>query len=544
MKAALLLSLAALVSCTVLRTPVATRGWDVVGPAPRGMEIPVMISLKKDTTELSRRLEVASTPGTPMYREWLSMEEERAVTKIADAKPVLAFFAQNKIPVIQEHDVITATMTVLQVETVFQTRVTMHKSASNGMMWHRAGELHAPADFVAVVAGVYGLHDWPLPPARNSTRLTRQDGNEYPIGPSDIRKRYQVPNGVRGDKDTAIRQAVAEFQGQFMDTDDLTSFFQQYVPFAQSGDENVYAYRGNKQTGYGVEALLDIQYIMGNAPGVLTEFWALRNFDFCSDLKVWATQILTDKNPPLVFSVSYGLQSDVPSFCSNYEDIDTDFQRIAARGISVIFASGDSGSGWDGEQLWPSWPSISPWVTSVGATCFTNMSFTQEQTTEQFGTGSGFSGLSAVPSYQAAAVQKFMQSQQGQLPPDNVWKTYKGTFGRGTADVSALGEGYNVVVQGSTYGVGGTSASTPTFSSLISLINTQLHRQGKKPMGFLNPWIYKNPQMFTDVVLGDDKLDRNGDPVPYGFNAVPGWDPPTGFGTPIYPAMLAAALRG
>lgn len=540
MKAALVVSLLALASASLLRSPAPIRGWDVVGPAPKAMPISVKISLKKDTSALSRHLEMASTPGTPMFREWLSMEQEHLITKIADATPVLKFFKAHQIPVLHENDVISATMTVEQIEAVFQTKVAMHKSSAHGMMWHRAGDIHAPEEFVSVVNGVYGLHDFPLPPPRNNTR---QDMNAFPIGPADIRKRYMVPSTTRGDKNANVRQAVAEFQGQFMDTDDLDSFFQQYVPFAQSGDEKVYAYRGNKQTGYGVEALLDIQYIMGNAPGVLTEFWALRSFDFCQDLKVWLQQILNDAKPPLVFSVSYGLQSDVPSFCSNYQDIDTDFQRVAARGISVIFASGDSGSGWDGEQLWPSWPAISPYVTSVGATCFTNMSFTEERTTEQFGTGSGFSGLDPVQTWQASAVQRFINAQSSQLPPANIWKTYNGNFGRGTADVSALGEGYNVVVQGSTYGVGGTSASTPTFSALISLINTELVRKGKKPMGFLNPWIYANPQAFMDVVLGDDKIDRNGDPVPYGFNAVPGWDPPTGLGTPNYPAMLQAAMK-
>merc|ERR1711881_563489 len=108
-----------------------------------------------------------------------------------------------------------------------------------------------------------------------------------------------------------------------------------------------------------------------------------------------------------VMSVSYGLQSDVTTFCTNYQDIDQDLQRIAARGVSVIFASGDSGSGWDGENIWPSWPAISPYVTSVAATCFTNRSMAEEQATLQFGSGSGFSALAAVPDYQKQAVAQY-----------------------------------------------------------------------------------------------------------------------------------------
>ncbi len=35
----------------------------------------------------------------------------------------------------------------------------------------------------------------------------------------------------------------------------------------------VYAFHGNPGDGDGIEAQLDIQYIMGVAPGILTEFY-------------------------------------------------------------------------------------------------------------------------------------------------------------------------------------------------------------------------------------------------------------------------------
>ena len=37
---------------------------------------------------------------------------------------------------------------------------------------------------------------------------------------------------------------------------------------------------GNGQSGQ-VEASLDIQYIMGLAPGIKTEFWFYKSMDFC-----------------------------------------------------------------------------------------------------------------------------------------------------------------------------------------------------------------------------------------------------------------------
>merc|ERR1712060_954772 len=57
-------------------------------------------------------------------------------------------------------------------------------------------------------------------------------------------------------------------------------------------------------------------------------------------------------------------------------------------------------------------------------------------------------------------------------------------------------------------------------------------------MGFLNPFIYKNPQAFNDVEHG---VNNGGGP--HGFTAVKGWDAATGYGTPNFPKLKEAALK-
>merc|ERR1712183_1109122 len=105
---------------------------------------------------------------------------------------------------------------------------------------------------------------------------------------------------------------------------------------------------GDKGTGPGGdEAELDVQYIMGNTPGLKTEFWYWGGMDFCADLKSWTTSILDEDNAPLVHSVSYGYQGDLSGMgckSAHVQDVDTNFQKLAAKGITIIFASGDSGS--------------------------------------------------------------------------------------------------------------------------------------------------------------------------------------------------------
>jgi len=75
---------------------------------------------------------------------------------------------------------------------------------------------------------------------------------------------------------------------------------------------------------------------------------------------------------------------------------------------------------------------------------------------------------------------------------------------------------------------------------------------GKRPLGFLNPWIYSTAKNggLTDIVdgrsigcLGEDLNSEISAPfVPYAsWNATPGWDPVTGFGTPFFPKLVELA---
>jgi hypothetical protein len=374
------------------------------------------------------------------------------------------------------------------------------------------------------------------------------------------------------------------------------------------------------------------------------EFWGFEGQDFCLDLKSFVMKILSTAEPPLVFSISYGWQgplTQIQCASGNAADVDIDLSAIAARGISVIISSGDSGSAeidngppppppplpaqcrsptagsqWNGQgekinardadeccvqalengyaywtfvhknffshtcqgfksvngsspekkatsggggppvppppppppntriKLYPSWPASSPWVTAVGATRFINQDPTGksgEMATDQFGSGGGFSSMfpqSPNATWQISAVKGYLSSDKDIPPP--------GTYdpnGRGTPDVSALGEGFQVLVNSRLQSVGGTSASAPTFAAIISLLNDARMQAGKPALGFLNPWIYANADMFTDVVTGSNKIGRSGQAFKYGWDCLPGWDAATGFGTPIFSKMLAAAMK-
>lgn len=87
--------------------------------------------------------------------------------------------------------------------------------------------------------------------------------------------------------------------------------------------------------------------------------------------------------------------------------------------------------------------------------------------------------------------------------------------------------------------VGGTSASSPTFAAVIALVNDALLAKGKKPLGFLNPWIYGGAyKALTDITSGSS-IGCNSS----GFPAQKGWDAVTGWGTPVRYALQVYRLR-
>lgn len=194
-------------------------------------------------------------------------------------------------------------------------------------------------------------------------------------------------------------------------------------------------------------------------------------------------------------------------------------------------------------RLWPSWPASSPWVTAVGATTFAGAKVgAPEVATTQFGSGGGFSREwdRTHATWQEAAVSSYLHAPGVAPPPSGMFPAH----GRATPDVSALGEGYQVVDGRKIQSIGGTSASAPLVASMISLLNEARLQAGKPPMGFVNPFLYRcaSKGCFTDVTVGTNAIDRTGAPLKAGWNATKGWDPVTGLGSPRFDKLLEAAL--
>jgi tripeptidyl-peptidase-1 len=202
--------------------------------------------------------------------------------------------------------------------------------------------------------------------------------------------------------------------------------------------------------------------------------------------------------------------------------MNTEIMALGTRGVSVIFASGDSG--YVKEQKFGS---SSPYVTSVGGVFDGEMGDDGLQVDDK-STG-GFSSLSTnnIQPWQTAAVASYMKTK-GARPRFNASR-------RCSPDLAIFDLNYQVIQGGRNTALDGTSCAAPVLAGMISLINDARMAAGQPPLGFLNYFLYKHADAFLDITKGG-----NG-----GFDAVVGYDPASGlgtFGTDTFAKLLAAAV--
>ena len=120
------------------------------------------------------------------------------------------------------------------VSNLLNTTFRQLSNTATGQRVVRATELTIPAEVEGAVASVFGLHGLPLPPRRQPTRwgaeasaahrrLQGQGAQPANVTPAVIAEVYKI-SGVKVDRKSANKQAVAEFQGQTMNETDLATY--------------------------------------------------------------------------------------------------------------------------------------------------------------------------------------------------------------------------------------------------------------------------------------------------------------------------------
>jgi tripeptidyl-peptidase-1 len=522
-------------------------GWTVGGPADRDASIELTFAVRQQgLQELHNTLMRVSDPRSTSYGEHLSNEEVHDLTapKPEHLATVIDFLKRHGVEgkrATPNGDLITATVSFAAAEKMLSTRY-VQLTHSTGASVKRAlsgyslpAEVAAAIDFVSPTGHIPGVGQ----PIR-TVRSSKDNGTISNNQPKSLRQLYSIGSAVG--KAAGNKQAVTAFLKQFYSASDLQDFWKQYCDGIECG-KGLPTLVGDATTGSpGVESMLDIEYITGVGGAIDTEFWGFsgtspdnkENEPFMKWLaKVSST---SDADIPKLFSTSYG-EAESSWSPAAATRLNAEFMKAGARGISLLYASGDSGASCKSGKFTPNMPASSPYVTAVGGTAPAS-GFPSPTSEEAIGLSSGgFSNYWATPEWQKEAVAAYLK-QPG--VPSSSERGYN-TSGRGFPDIAAQATDFCVTPFGC--GVAGTSCASPTAAGVIGLLNDLRLQNGKATLGFLNPFLYQNADSLFDVTEGSSTgcgfLSK-------GWPAMKGWDAVTGLGTPNYEKLAKAvsALPG
>ena len=316
----------------------------------RNAQFTFTISVRQQNLQLLKQQALAiSSPGSGQYGKFMSEAAIRTLTepRDEDRRVVTQWLAENGVAHHVENELIVVSTDVAHVEALLRTEIIEVSHADLGKKLIIRGEYALPDEVRPAIATIFGLRGLPLPRKPAIELGFLPDETVEKVTPSVLASTYSI-SGVSVQRGSKYAQAVAEFQKQYMNATDLATYFSKEVPSAQPGDETVSKYVGVPyQEGASLEAELDVQFMMGVSPGVATEFWEWPSMDFCSDLLNFTDTLL--RSQVSVMSISYGWQGSLSYIgCGDAEvdTIDSNWAKLAAKGVSVMIASGDSGSGY------------------------------------------------------------------------------------------------------------------------------------------------------------------------------------------------------
>ncbi|KAH8881226.1 subtilisin-like protein [Thozetella sp. PMI_491] len=568
--------LAAAVSARVMdKLPGVPPGWKEIKPALSNEPISLRIALRQPrAAELEQAVLDMSTPGHPNYGKHLSRLELRAYTAPSEAatEKVSTWLQKYKIEPSVDNDWVLFTTTVGAANKLLNTQFAWYEYVEGGGPKLRTLSYSIPDDLAEHVDLVQPTTRFGQLGAKKSTIFDMTILEDSPaeedaalaatctrssVTPDCLKDLYNISYTAKPDGNLV---GVASYLEQYARYSDLQLFEKNYVSAAAGQNFSVKLFNNglndqnsNEDSG---EANLDVQYVLGiSHPIPIVEFSTAgrgplvptpdepsqpgSNEPYLEFLTGLAN--LSDAELPQTLTTSYGEEEQ--SVPQEYAlKVCNLIMQLGARGVSVIFSSGDSGPGnncvrvSDNAPFFnPTFPAGCPFVTSVGGTLGVN-----PEDAASFSSG-GFSIYHAQPDYQKTAVPGYLT---------RIGSTYSSFFnasGRGIPDVSAQSNGFRVYDKGRVISLAGTSASSPVFAGIVALLNAARKSQGKPPLGFLNPWLYNNSAAFTDVTTGSGSGCRGAKGFPSAgakWNATKGWDPVTGLGTPIFPSLLQAAAPG
>ncbi|KAG9590356.1 subtilisin-like protein, partial [Aureobasidium melanogenum] len=545
------------------------QGWsEIESPSP-STRFKLSIALIPANKELLHKtLTNISTPGHEDYGKYLNESELQTVVRPSETSTnaVLKFLEDSGIPrsdFEQHGDWIDFTTDAKTANKMMDASFkTYREDTGRDIVIVRTKEYSLPEEVARHVNMIEPTTQFPTvarPLEPRSVHIDQalqkpidQNDCSQTITPECLRNLYNLPPLTflaNASKHGFI--GVAGFLEQYPQSEDFDLFAKSFAPYLIDkptfipidGQKNLSA-----RFGSGIEANLDVQYaaamgyplpvtyysthgLFGRADGPnraiafgLEDFLVLARY-----LREQPKELL-----PHTLSVSYGRPE--PRMPDAYMRKTCDmFAELGARGVTVLFASGDNSlekiCRLDNKRFVPVFPASCPYVTSVGGTNFVNPEAPASDST------GGFSEFFPRPDWQANAVESYLDTLGTR------WSGLYNSSGRGFPDIAAQMERYLIYNGMLPMAISGTSASAPAVAGIVGLVNSALVDAGKSPLGFMNPFLYSvGHKAFRDIVNGSSK-GCGEELSSTGWDAAEGWDPVTGFRTPEFSKLLSIAMQ-
>jgi kumamolisin len=497
-------------------------------------------------------------PNSPNFHKWIDGEEfgRRFGAPDADVQALTAYLKAHgftNITVSATKLFISADATVGNAEKAFNTKLANYDrptyltaKGEPPITFAPSTQITLPANLAAKVAAVHGLSDILVQHPSHTVKKVALTGEIEGYGPYGISTGYETDavhsRGYLGQgMDIAVYSPT---QWTKTDADTFaaqgTSVYKQFTygyPITGYTIIDTPVDGGPTSNGGATEASLDVETIIGQAPHATVNLVEPSN-SLTAEIDAY-NKVLALKYPVLTSSwgiAEYGIiHAGLRSFATTFSDT---IKSLAAAGISVFVASGDSGA--FSKANYPAISSLMesacPWVTSVGGTDLQLVPLSRDWLSETAwifnvqsvsGGSGGLSQLYARPTWQTGP---------------GVSNSHSNGF-RELPDVSANADpasGYAIysTAEGGWAEIGGTSASTPLWASNILLIDQYLH--GK--CGLLDPALYtlgtdfENPlqdysgafYLYHDITIGNNGA----------VNCTADWDYCTGWGSANFQKLL------
>lgn len=570
----------AIVGATTL---VLAAAWPAVAQyptAPSGMKATFAFGLKSDTSGAQGALRARATPGSPVFRQWMTLSAVSArfgATRATRTKVTRWFTGRGfTVRMRGANTVALVTGTAGQWTTVTGRRMQWLPNEDGkdlpGSAVEAVGSWKLPSALKGLITQQVLVSNTSRPwtPPKSSTQLGQTGGArehagtnpDFPAGAPANTGTWTAgcPDAEMGASNYAMSQ-VATAYGIPQDVGTTIGVFSLgggITARSLRAAEQCFGWPGTKlrsvkalgasapypepksfEFGFD-EPQLDAQVIRGLLPGAsLVDYQAWGSPDDMWQLPLAA---LDDTSRPDVISMSDGV-------CESYVTSTTRalWDRLVVRlglvGTTTAISNDDTGAFACGiTRPAPAWPATDPWVLSVGGTRLV-VDVANRRTGEVAwndftwlsedkgggATGGGISRIYARPSWQAIGTT--------------------GQYAKRTVpDVAAHASrfpGFPVILQtknGSRVNTqytwnSGNSAATPVTAVQVAVAAAREEQAGRPALGFVTPFLYAgyatSPGAFFDVVQGNNSVPDARVP---GYSAGPGYDLVTGMGV-ITPAV-------